>query len=55
MADKKLFPGVTEQDVQTQEMEKQEAIKVAEAKRIALEEAKEKAKQRLQLMLLKRK
>lgn len=46
MAEKKLFPGVTEQDVQTQEMEKQEAIKVAEAKRIALEEAKEKAKQK---------
>ena len=46
MAEKKLFPGVTEQDVQKQEMEKQEAIKVAEAKRIALEEAKEKAKQK---------
>ena len=46
MADKKLFPGVTEQDVQKQEMEKQEAIKVAEAKRMALEEAKERAKQR---------
>ena len=46
MAEKKLFPGVTEQDVQKQEMEKQKAIKVAEAKRIALEEAKEKAKQK---------
>ena len=46
MADKKLFPGVTEQDVQKQEMEKQEAIKVAEAKRIVLEKAKRAAEEK---------
>lgn len=40
MADKKLFLGVTEQDVQKQERGKQEAAKVAEAKHMALEKAK---------------
>ena len=41
MAKKRLFPGVTEQDIQKQEEEKAKAAKEAEAKRIALEKAKE--------------
>lgn len=43
MAEKKLFPGVTEQDIQKQEQEKLKAAQEAETKRIALQQAKEKA------------
>ena len=43
MAEKKLFPGVTEQDIQKQEQEKLKAAQEAEAKRIAMQQAKEKA------------
>ena len=46
MADKKLFPGVTEQDVQKQEQAKREAEEVAKAKRIALEKAKRAAEEK---------
>lgn len=43
---KKLFPGVTEQDIQRQEKAKQKAAKEAEEKRIALEKAKQAAEEK---------
>lgn len=44
MADKKLFPGVTEQDIKKQE--RQEGSKASEARRVALEKAKRAAEEK---------